>query len=136
MSRACVARLSSHSRSRENILVGDFFRALVPSSNLGSLRSLYSITYDKYYQTPRLWLSGFSESRSPLAPQAIFEDISQDHARKTVTIEPHPHETMQSASIHPCRHAGVMKRLMEMMGENSKEGLRVDLYLLVFLKVG
>jgi ubiquitin-like-conjugating enzyme ATG3 len=43
-----------------------------------------SITYDKYYQTPRVWLTGYDESRMPLKPELVFEDISQDHARKTV----------------------------------------------------
>lgn len=45
-----------------------------------------SITYDKYYQTPRMWLSGYDENRKPLTSEQIFEDISQDHAQKTCTI--------------------------------------------------
>jgi ubiquitin-like-conjugating enzyme ATG3 len=32
-----------------------------------------SITYDKYYQTPRMWLSGFDEQRRPLTAQQIFQ---------------------------------------------------------------
>lgn len=27
-----------------------------------------SITYDKYYQTPRVWLFGYNEHRQPLTP--------------------------------------------------------------------
>ncbi|XP_031287444.1 autophagy-related protein 3-like [Pistacia vera] len=50
-----------------------------------------SITYDKYYQTPRVWLTGYDESRMLLQPELVLEDVSQDHARKTVTIEDHPH---------------------------------------------
>lgn len=50
-----------------------------------------SITYDKYYQTPRIWLFGYDENGSPLTPYAVYEDIMQDYARKTVTIDPHPH---------------------------------------------
>lgn len=34
-----------------------------------------SITYDKYYQTPRMWLSGFDEQRRPLTAQQIFQVI-------------------------------------------------------------
>lgn len=94
-----------------------------------------SITYDKYYRTPHLFLSGTSPSGTPLTPTEIFEDISSDHAKKTVTIEEHPHEKTRVASIHPCRHAEVMKRLWGVMNEERKEEERVDLYLLVFLKV-
>ncbi|KAK1876864.1 Ubiquitin-like-conjugating enzyme ATG3 [Dissostichus eleginoides] len=48
------------------------------------------ITYDKYYQTPRLWLFGYDEDRHPLSVEQMYEDISQDHVKKTVTIENHP----------------------------------------------
>lgn len=95
-----------------------------------------SITYDKYYQTPRVWLFGYDEQRRPLTSEQIFEDISQDHAQKTVTIEPHPHEMVSMASIHPCKHANVMKKIIDQMGEDEESGreLRVDQYLLLFLK--
>jgi ubiquitin-like-conjugating enzyme ATG3 len=43
-----------------------------------------SITYDKYYQTPRVWLTGYDETRHLLQPELVLEDVSQDHARKTV----------------------------------------------------
>ena len=62
-----------------------------------------SITYDKYYQTPRVWLYGYDEQNRPLKTEQIYEDISQDHAKKTVTIEPHPHLSLSMASIHPCK---------------------------------
>jgi len=102
-----------------------------------------TITYDKYYQTPRIWLFGYSESRNPLTGPQIFEDISQDHAQKTVTMESHPHLGLYAASIHPCRHAEVMKRLLERLsGEDDPSGsskdkapiIRVDQYLILFLK--
>ncbi|KAK8379726.1 hypothetical protein O3P69_019611 [Scylla paramamosain] len=47
------------------------------------------ITYDKYYQTPRLWLTGYDENRQPLSVEEMYEDFSQDHANKTVTMEAH-----------------------------------------------
>ena len=50
-----------------------------------------NITYDKYYQTPRLWLFGYDESRKPLSVDEMYEDFSADHANKTITIETHPH---------------------------------------------
>lgn len=161
------------------------------------------ITYDKYYQTPRVWLIGYDEVRHKsffdivrkfhrlflqngtlLTPPQIFQDISADHAHKTVTIEPFIHSaSMQAASVHPCKHASVMKKVIERMnnsvvaeqlaqrkgpssplkdGKDSKkkwtfgrkvsgmgkdnasssanaeeeevEGMRVDFYLVVFLK--
>lgn len=33
------------------------------------------ITYDKYYQTPRLWLSGFDECLKPLSIEEMYDDI-------------------------------------------------------------
>lgn len=33
------------------------------------------ITYDKYYQTPRLWFVGFDEFCKPLTIEQMFEDI-------------------------------------------------------------
>merc|ERR1711955_119758 len=50
-----------------------------------------NITYDKYYQTPRLWLFGYSESRAPMTVEQMYEDFSADHANKTITMETHPH---------------------------------------------
>ncbi|KAJ1925290.1 E2-like enzyme [Tieghemiomyces parasiticus] len=84
-----------------------------------------SITYDKYYQTPRIWLSGYDEAGRSLPPSKIFEDISEDHAKKTVTIEPHPHEKLSLASIHPCKHANVMKKILAMAQASGRE-IRVD----------
>ncbi|KAF8837689.1 putative E2-like enzyme [Paxillus ammoniavirescens] len=131
------------------------------------------ITYDKYYQTPRIWLIGYDENRTPLTPPQIFQDVSADHALKTVTIEAFPHSaTLQAASVHPCKHASVMKKVIERMNvgvveeqlaarkkegkegkkkwgfgrksavkddksagdEEEVEGMRVDFYLVVFLK--
>ena len=93
-----------------------------------------SITYDKYYQTPRVWLYGYDEQGQPLSSTQIFEDISEDHAKKTVTIEPHPHLSTPMASIHPCKHAHVMKRIIQRAVDSGKREIRVDQYLVIFLK--
>ncbi|KAJ2242224.1 E2-like enzyme [Coemansia sp. RSA 455] len=93
-----------------------------------------SITYDKYYQTPRVWLFGYDEQGKPLTARQIFEDISEDHAKKTVTIETHPHLAVQQASIHPCKHAHVMKKIIERAVESGRREIRVDQYLVIFLK--
>ncbi|MCO5562952.1 hypothetical protein L7F22_016588 [Adiantum nelumboides] len=79
------------------------------------------ITYDKYYQTPRMWLVGYNESGQPLKPAEIFEDVSSDYAQKTVTVEPFPHGNLSTASIHPCKHASVMKKVIERMNASVIE---------------
>ncbi|BGP00493.1 Autophagy-related protein 3 [Rhodotorula toruloides] len=80
------------------------------------------ITYDKYYQTPRMWLLGYDEQKRPLPPTSALEDVSSDHALKTVTIEPFPHSSSLSiASVHPCKHSSVMKKVIERMDGNVRE---------------
>ncbi|EJD02818.1 uncharacterized protein FOMMEDRAFT_167963 [Fomitiporia mediterranea MF3/22] len=139
------------------------------------------ITYDKFYQTPAIWLLGYDENGTPLKPTQIFQDVPADHAFKTVTIEPFAHSTsLQAALVHPCKHASVMKKIIERMNagvieeqrklsgasasvskdkdgkkkwifrrgssnkddkappnageEEDVEGMRVDYYLVIFLK--
>jgi len=92
-----------------------------------------TITYDKYYQVPRIWLRGYDENSRPLTSAQIMEDISVDHAEKTVTVESHPHTGSICASIHPCKHADLMKILIERM-QMSKKEMRPDQYLFLFLK--
>jgi len=92
-----------------------------------------SITYDNYYKTPRVWLFGYDENGTPLSPISIFQDIMQDYARKTVTIDPHPHMKHMHASIHPCQHAAAMLRILEALNECGKVP-DVDQYLFIFLK--
>jgi len=89
-----------------------------------------SITYDKYYRVPRVWLRGYDENGTPLTSSEIFEDISADHAHKTVTVEPHVHTGVVCASIHPCRHSEVMRRFMA----TQKGPSHCQQYLFLFLK--
>jgi len=147
------------------------------NANLLSVRTYdVMITYDKYYQTPRIWLLGYDENGTPLLHDQIFQDVTPEHALKTVTIEAFPHSvSLQAASVHPCKHASVMRKLIERMNagvveeqklqrkagskdgkkkwpfkrsgsgpgkddkppageEEEVEGMRVDFYLVVFLK--
>lgn len=80
-----------------------------------------SITYDFYYQTPRLWLLGYNEGGQLLTQEEIFEDIMAEYAHKTVTYEAHPHMAYKNASIHPCNHAKVMKKIIDTIKENGGE---------------
>eukprot|EP00246_Nothoceros_aenigmaticus_P003851 TRINITY_DN15064_c0_g1_i1.p1 TRINITY_DN15064_c0_g1~~TRINITY_DN15064_c0_g1_i1.p1 ORF type:complete len:316 (+),score=48.66 TRINITY_DN15064_c0_g1_i1:66-1013(+) len=92
-----------------------------------------SITYDQYYQTPRVWLTGYDEDHMLLHAELVLEDVSQDHARKTVTIEDHPHLTGKHASVHPCRHGAVMKKIIDVLMSRGVDP-EVDKYLFLFLK--
>lgn len=73
------------------------------------------ITYSKYYSTPRFWLSGYASTSSPLPPQDMMQDIAGDYKDKTVTLEDFPflEGSVKMASIHPCKHASVMKILLD-----------------------
>ena len=71
--------------------------------------------YSPYYRTPRLYLEGYTSTSQPLAPEKMMEDIASDYEGKTVTLEPFPFvdSSLRMASIHPCRHAAVMKIFLD-----------------------
>lgn len=73
------------------------------------------IMYSPYYRTPRLYLSGYLQNGQPLPPHLMMDDIVGDYKDKTVTLEDFPffaHST-KMASVHPCKHAPVMKVLLD-----------------------
>ncbi|KAG8847991.1 E2-like enzyme [Serendipita sp. 411] len=109
-----------------NIVASAKPAAVESGSNIQKTRKYDAmITYDKLYQTPRLWLLGYDEDGTPLKPQQVFEDVSADHANKTVTIEPFPHSnTLTLASVHPCKHASVMMKVIERMNAGMIEEQR------------
>ena len=80
-----------------------------------------SITYDKYYQVPRIWMVGRDENDQPLTSNQMMEDVISDYANKTVTMETHPHvsSSCPHASIHPCQHAKVMKAIVKNLMKGS-----------------
>src|ERR1700733_4374872 len=71
--------------------------------------------YSSFYRTPRLYLSGYGASGEPLAPKYMMDDIVGDYTDKTVTIEDFPFfaNNIKMASVHPCKHASVMKTLLD-----------------------
>lgn len=91
------------------------------------------IVYNKYYSTPHLFLIGYNESRKLLSVEEMFEDVSQDNAKKTVTMEAHPHVALTMLAIHPCRHSDLMKKFIQIAEEGGNE-LSVYSYLIIFLK--
>ncbi|EUT86419.1 hypothetical protein PFAG_02289 [Plasmodium falciparum Santa Lucia] len=91
--------------------------------NLMKIRTYdVSITYDKYYQTPRIWLFGYNENGDPLKSEEIFEDILSDYSYKTVTVK-----------IKIILHAEAILNVVNNWISEEKEP-RHDLYLLFLLK--
>lgn len=79
------------------------------------------MSYDKHYQTPRFWLFGYDENKKPLTAKEVFQDVPADHAFKTMTMEAFPHSGTQLASVHPCKHASVMKKFIDRMEASQAE---------------
>lgn len=72
------------------------------------------ITYSTSYRVPKVYLSGFNQNGSPLLPNEMMEDVMTDYRDKTVTIEKAPWDSgLTVISIHPCRHANVMRVLLD-----------------------
>lgn len=62
------------------------------------------------------------------------DDISADHMRETVTVDPFPHiEKLTTMSIHPCKHAHTMKVFGDQQVSNGKD-FPVAHYHILFLK--
>ena len=57
----------------------------------------------------------------------------QDYAQKTVTVDPHPHLGTPHASVHPCKHAVTMKRIVASLCRGGSEP-RTSQYMFIFLK--
>lgn len=72
------------------------------------------ISYSTSYRVPKMYLVGFNSEGLPLSPKEMFQDIAGDYRHKTVTIEKAPFlKDTTVVSIHPCKHANVMKVLMK-----------------------
>lgn len=71
--------------------------------------------YSPFYRTPRMYLSGYLSSGQPLPPQSMMDDIVGDYKDKTVTLEDFPFfaNNIKMASVHPCKHASVMKSMLD-----------------------
>ena len=91
-----------------------------------------TITYDPYYEVPRMWLMGY-EDGLPLNDGQMREDVMPEYRNKTVTIEAHPCTGERNISIHPCRHSLLLKKMIQDF-QNSGKKLEVDMCILLFLK--
>ncbi|KAM7220034.1 autophagy-related protein 3 [Rhypophila decipiens] len=89
----------------------------VDSDSKNSGKRTYSlyIMYSLAYRTPRIYLSGYLPNGQPLPPHLMMEDIVGDYKDKTVTLEDFPMfaNNVKMASVHPCKHAPVMKTLLD-----------------------
>ena len=63
----------------------------------------------------------------------MLQDVTEEHAQKTITFDGFPHDASVWPSIHPYQHAATMRHLMDMMREVGHE-LSVQQYMVVFLK--
>lgn len=122
-----------------SLLVSDPAAITSPSPTLratsaASRRYEITIAYDNAYRTPRVYLRGFqADTGRPLSTNEMMDDVMQDYVAKTATIEAHPHSGEAYLSIHPCRHAQTMRRLVENMIAGG-DVPPVELYLFIFLK--
>lgn len=121
------------------------------------------IAYSTSYRVPKMYIAGFNSDGAPLNSEQMFEDIAPDYRAKTATIEKLSFykSPVFSVSIHPCKHANVMRLLLdkiravkerrrqelkkigqsvvndedwEDIQDEVDETFKVDLYLVVFLK--
>ncbi|KAH8069381.1 Atg8 ligase [Aureococcus anophagefferens] len=119
----------------ESGIAGADDAATAQSDNILRTRTYdLSITYDKYWQTPRMWFFGYDEASAPLTQPQIFEDILSDYAKRTVTFERHPHLDHPHASIHPCKHPNAMKKIIDNVSKHASGPPRVDQAMFIFLK--
>ena len=74
--QAALPVASSSTNQPQSGKQGKFMRAVEPEDNIVRTRTydLY-ITYDQYYQVPRLWLVGYDETRHPLAPPQVHVEL-------------------------------------------------------------
>jgi ubiquitin-like-conjugating enzyme ATG3 len=89
-----------------------------------------TITYDRYYRTPRFWFALSYEVSSSSSPRSIassedtlLTDFCKDYVKATVTVETHPYIPTQNmhATVHPCFHASAMTSLLARLKEKGGE---------------
>ncbi|SMQ49236.1 unnamed protein product [Zymoseptoria tritici ST99CH_3D7] len=100
----------------DEAIIRDYSSAGKKGGNDGLRNYTLYITYSPYYRTPRLYLSGYdSNTNHPLQPISMMEDIVGDYKDKTVTLEDFnfTDPPIKTASVHPCKHASVMKVLLD-----------------------
>ena len=93
-----------------------------------------NITYDNYFRSARIWFLGYDEFSFPLSYKKVLKDISPEHNKITVTIDPHPYQELNFINVHPCKHSHMMKRMIELEKNNHNTIIPVEQYFIYFLK--
>lgn len=92
------------------------------------------IVYDEYYHTPRMYFSATKHDGTPVSNDDIRQDIQREYLDKTLTMEKFPFiENLVMPTVHPCRHAAVLKTMSQSMAE-SGHTIQSHFALLIFLK--
>lgn len=92
------------------------------------------IVYDEYYHTPRMFFSATDFNGKPVNNEDIKQDIQKEYLDKTLTIEKFPFmENTMMPTVHPCKHANVLKTMSDSMRENGQK-VNSHFALLIFLK--
>jgi ubiquitin-like-conjugating enzyme ATG3 len=92
------------------------------------------IVYDEYYHTPRMYFSANHHDGTPVSNDDIRQDIQREYLDKTLTMEKFPFlEGVTMPTVHPCRHAAVLKTMSDSMVESGHK-IGSHFALLIFLK--
>lgn len=51
----------------------------------------------------------------------MYEDIMDEYSDKTVTMERNPFTGIYGLSVHPCKHANVLKMFIDTANEHGKK---------------
>lgn len=87
---------------------------------------IFCLTLDRHPHSANIGPPPNFQHKTPLPPASALDDVSADHAQKTVTIEPFPHSSLSMASVHPCKHSSVMKKVIERMDKGVVEAQRKE----------
>lgn len=119
-------KLNLHDADDENDNVNDDEVVFQQDGNL-RYYDLY-IGYSTSYRVPKFYLVGYNAEGLPLTPEQMFQDISIEYRTKTATIEKLPFfkDSILSISIHPCKHAHVMKILLDKIRTIKKQRKRTE----------
>lgn len=92
------------------------------------------IVYDEYYHTPRMFFSATDFNGKPVSNEDIKQDIQREYLDKTLTVENFPFmDNTMMPTVHPCKHANVLKTMSDSMRENGQK-VESHFALLIFLK--
>jgi len=94
-----------------------------------------SLTFDPNNRTPRIWLMGYNKDGNPLRGEEIIGDMAIDFVGTVATLIPHPVTGILNVSVHPCRHAEVMNRLIQDFQRNEETTFSRAIYLVIFIRL-